>query len=659
MAVDGPLHILFVEEVAADAELVARELHQSGLDFSWTRVDSGPALRDALETRSPDLIISDYSMPTVTGMEALALAMAHDTALPFIVLTGALNDEAAAECLKAGAWDYVLKEHRTRLPYAVREALTRSRAMLEASKAHEALQESERRYRTLANSGRALIWTSGPDSQCDYVNQPWLDFTGRTLEQEQGDGWAAGVHPDDRSQALEAYTTAFGVRQPFSRVYRLRRHDGEYRSVQDDATPRYDTRSHFLGYIGHCLDITGRLRAEDERARFEAAFAQAQKMEAVGRLAGGVSHEFNNLLTGILGYCDLLLASMPSESAWSADVIRIQSAAHRASTLTKQLLAFSRKQAMRPIQVNLTTLVSDLQKPLRAMLRENIEIVWDLSSGLDEIDGDPGQVEQAVYNLVNNAADAMPDGGRLTIRTAGVTLDEEFVAAHTGAHKGRHVALAITDTGRGIEPALLPLVFEPFFTTKVPGEGPGLGLAAVYGIVRQCGGCVVAESDAGRGSTFTMYFRVSSGAHAAPSPAQALSPADARGAETILVVEDEEGLRFLLRRVLEGYGYRVLEAVDGLDATTRWLGAAGRIDLLLTDIVMPGRNGTDVARLFRESSPALRVVFMSGGMDSDVFRDVIVDERTAIVKKPYLPSVLVRQIRHMLDSREGSSPARS
>ena len=337
--------------------------------------------------------------------------------------------------------------------------------------------------------------------------------------------------------------------------------------------------------------------------------------------------------------------------------MRIQSAAHRASTLTRQLLAFSRKQAMSPIQLNLTTLVSDLQKPLRAMLRENIEIVWDLSSGLDEIDGDPGQVEQAVYNLVTNAADAMPKGGRLTIRTAAVTLDAEFVAAHPGAHMGRHVALAITDTGRGIEAALLPLLFEPFFTTKVSGEGPGLGLPAVYGIVRQSGGCVVAESDAGRGSTFTLYFRVSSGAHAARAPALAPSTADARGAETILVVEDEEGLRILLRRVLEGFGYRVLEAVDGLDATTRWLGAAGRIDLLLTDIVMPGRNGTDVARLFRESRPALRVVFMSGGMDSDVFRGVVVDERTTIVKKPYLPSALVRQIRHMLDCPEPGPPA--
>jgi PAS domain S-box-containing protein len=529
------------------------------------------------------------------------------------------------------------KERRTRLPDAVREALNRRQTLPEASKAHEALQESEQRYRTLANSGRALIWTSGPDNQCDYVNQPWLDFTGRTFDQERGGGWADGVHPDDLSQALEACAKAFDRREPFSRVYRLRRHDGEYRSVQDDATPRYDTRGHFLGYIGHGLDITDRLRAEQGRARFEAAFAQAQKMEAVGRLASSVSHDFNNLLTGILGYCDLLLNSMPADSAWSADVTRIQSAAHRASALTRQLLAFSRKQAMSPIQLNLTTLVSDLQKPLRAMLRENIEIVWNLSSGLDEIDGDPGQVEQAIYNLVANAADAMPDGGRLTIRTAEVTLDGEFTAAHPGAHEGRHVALALADTGRGIEPELLPLIFEPFFTTKAAGVGTGLGLAAVYGIVRQCGGCVVVESEPGRGSMFTMYFRVSIAAHVAPSPSPAPSPADARGAETILVVEDEEGLRVLVRRVLERDGYRVLEAVDGLDATARWLDAAGRIDLLLTDIVMPGRNGADVARLFRESSPSLPVVFMSGGTDADVFRDVVVDERTAIVKKPYLP----------------------
>lgn len=659
MAVDIPLHILFIEDVSSDAELAARELHKSGLEFSWARVDSGPALLDALKTHGPDLIISDYTMPDFNGLEALSLSIAHDPELPFIVLTGALNEETAVECLKAGAWDYVLKEHRTRLPYAVREALSRRRAMMDASRAHEALQESERRYRTLANSGRALIWTSGPDRKRDYVNQSWLDFTGRTLEQELGDGWAHGVHPDDLTTWLEACTTAFEKRQPFSMVYRLRRHDGKYRSVQDDGTPRYDTHGNFLGYIGHCLDITERLGAEQERIRFEVAFAQAQKMEAVGRLAGGVSHDFNNLLTGILGYCYLLLASMPPASPYRDDVIRIQSVAERASTLTRQLLAFSRKQAMKPILLNLTTLMSDLRKPLRTMMRENIEIVWDLPSGLDDISADPGQIEQAVYNLVSNAADAMSDGGQLTIRTAQVTLDEDFVAAQPGARTGRHVALSITDTGRGIEPQLLPLVFEPFFTTKGPGEGTGLGLAAVYGIVKQCRGYVAAQSDVGRGSSFTLYFPVSGGTLASPAPAQAFSTADARAAETILLVEDDEGLRVLLRRVLEGQGYRVLEAVDGLDATTRWLDDAGRIDLLLTDIVMPGRNGADVARLFRESNPALRVVFVSGYVDSTIFKGVVVDEHTAIIQKPYLPSVLVRQIRHMLGRREAGPQPRS
>ncbi len=599
-------------------------------------------------------------MPAFSGPEALAIAISHDPEIPIIILTGALNPEAAVACFEAGAWDYVLKEHHARrLPFAVRAALARKRALVDASESREALLESERRYRTLANSGRTLVWTSGPTRKCDDVNQPWLDFTGRTLEQELGDGWVEGIHRDDLGRCVETYTSAFDRRQPFSSVFRMRRHDGEYRWIQNDGTPRYDASGTFLGYIGHCLDTTDLLRAEQDRSMLEAGLIQAQKMEAVGRLAAGVAHDFNNLLTGILGICDLLQTSMPPDSPDRADVEQIQAIAIRASTLTRQLLAFSRKQRLQQIRLNLTKLVSDLRKPLQTVVREHIDLAWDLAADLDDVDGDPGQIEQAVYNLVANACDAMPGGGQLTIRTSQVTLDDAFVSSHAGARPGAHVAISLTDTGPGIAPEFLPLVFEPFFPTKAHGEATGLGMAAVYGIVKQSGGYVTAESEVGRGSTFTMYFPAAHGAVASPPPGHAHPGVNARRAETILIVEDEAGLRTLLRRVLEGYGYTVLEAADGNDAVSQWTGAAGSIDLLLTDIVMPGRSGLDVARLFRQSRPGLAVLFMSGYTDPALFRDAEPDDRTAILQKPYLPSVLVDRIRRLLGHGVPGQPGSS
>ena len=649
MAVERPLHILFVEDEPSDTELAVRQLHKRGLEFTWARVDSGPALLDALKTRCPDLIISDYAMAGFSGQEALAIAIQHDPHIPFIILTGALDEETAVSCLKAGAWDYALTPHDPRLPFSVRDALARKQALAEGARAREALQESERRYRTLADSGRGLIRTSGLDRKCDDFNRPWLDFTGRTREQELGDGWADGIHPHDRGRYLEVSATAFARREPFSMVYRLRRHDGDYRSVQDDGTPRCDTRGEFLGYVSHCLDITDLLQAEQDRSRFEDGLVQAQKMEAVGRLAGGVAHDFNNLLTGILGFCDLLLTSMPPGSPDRADVVQIQTIGMRASTLTRQLHAFSRKQKFQSVSLNLTTLVSDLQKPLGTVVRENVELAWELTPDLDEVEGDPGQIEQALYNLVANACDAMPDGGRLAIRTSQVTLDGAFATSHPGARPGVHVAIAVTDTGTGIAPLFLPLVFEPFFTTKARAEGTGLGLAAVYGIVKQSGGYVAVESEVDRGSTFTMYFPVPRGPSVSSAPAQADPGVSARGTETILVIEDDESLRILLRRVLEGYGYAVIEAADGDDAVSQWMDRAGPIDLLLTDIVMPGRSGPDVVRLFREKRPELPVLLMSGYTDPAVFKGLVPDDRTGIIQKPYLPKALTRQIRRLLD----------
>jgi len=523
MSATEPFRILFVEDVPSDTQLAVHLLQRSGLDFSWSRVDRPTALSDALAASRPDVVVSDFHLPGFTGLDVLTAVRAVDSSIPVIVLTGALSDETAVACLKAGAADYVLKEKPARLPFAVREVLDKARALAEIDRVQQALLKSE------------------------------------------------------------------------------------------------------------------------------AALAGAQKMEAVARLAGGVSHDFNNLLTGVLGYCDLLLAAVPASAPYRSDVVQIQSIAHRAAALTRQLLAFGRRQPMSPTPLNLTNVVGDMKKPLRTMVRSTIHIAWDLAATLDDVVADPGQIEQAVYNLVTNACDAMPGSGTLTIRTAAVTLDAAFAASHPGSKAGRHVALSIADTGTGINPDALPMIFEPFFTTKGPGEGTGLGLAAVYGIVKQSNGFVSAESEPGRGSTFTMYFPVATEPVEQAAPAAAPAAPAAAPSETVLFVEDDESLRVVLRRVLEGRGYRTLEAVDGQHAIDTFLGRVGEIDLLLTDMVMPGRNGAEVARAFREARPSLPILFMSAYTDPGILQGIVIDDATSLIRKPYLPSTLARQIREMLD----------
>jgi two-component system cell cycle sensor histidine kinase/response regulator CckA len=526
MAVVHPLFILFVEDVQPDAELAASALKSSGLDFTWARVESAPDLAEMLKTRCPDLVLSDYSMPGFDGMQALACCMAHDPDLPFIMLTGWQSEETAVRCLTAGAWDYVLKERPSRLPFAVRDALARKRERVAAVKAHEAL-------------------------------------------------------------------------------------------------------------------------------------VRIQRIEAIGRLAGGVSHEFNNLLTGILGFCDLMLSAMPPDVPYRSDVLQIQGVALRASTLSRQLMAFSRQQNLLCVRLNVTTLVAELRKPLRSVVREHIQMEFDLAADLDSVDGDPGQIEHAIYSLVTNADDAMPDGGRLTIRTAQVTLDEAFVTAHPGAHLGRHVAISVADTGTGIDPRVLPTIFEPFVTTKSDGQGTGLGLAAVYGIVQQMGGYVAVESAEGQGSTLTMFFPVPDDSGKSPAPAPVRAQPRARtgvgAGETILLVEDDESLRSLLLRALEKYGYTVVEAADGLQAVERWRDHGDRIDLLITDIIMPGHSGPELVRLFRAAKPALPVLLMTGYAERSERAEPATDDRTALIRKPFLRSALVDQIRRLLD-RPGAGP---
>ncbi len=404
----------------------------------------------------------------------------------------------------------------------------------------------------------------------------------------------------------------------------------------------------FLQAIANVLATAiQRRRTEEALRESEEQLRQAQKMEAVGRLAGGIAHDFNNLLTAIVGHSELLLGDLDGQSALCNELDEIRKAAERAASLTRQLLAFSRRQVLQPRVLDLNAVVADMEKMLRRLIGEDIELRTALGAGLGRVKADPGQLEQVLMNLAVNARDAMPRGGTLTIETADVELDNGYARRHVGVRPGPYVRLAVTDTGCGMDAEIRARVFEPFFTTKGPGRGTGLGLATVYGIVKQSGGNIWVYSEPGRGSTFKVYLpRVDEPLEAQPPGAPGRSSA---GTETILLVEDDESVRGLACRILAREGYTVLEARDGNEALAIGERHGGPIHLVLTDLVIPGKQGTEVASCLASLRPDTKVLYMSGYTERALFQQQVFDPGTPFIEKPFTPAALARKVREVLD----------
>jgi two-component system, cell cycle sensor histidine kinase and response regulator CckA len=384
-----------------------------------------------------------------------------------------------------------------------------------------------------------------------------------------------------------------------------------------------------------------------DRKHLEEQLLEAQKMEAVGRLAGGVAHDFNNLLTAIKSYSELLLADMEESNPQKADVIEINNAADRAAALTRQLLAFSRQQMLRPEAMNLDTVVLGMQGILRQLAGPGIRIETRLAQ-VGSVNADPAQIERVITNLVVNSRDSMPHGGTITIETANVELDDAYVRQHGGSSPGRYVMLAVSDTGIGMDAETRARIFEPFFTTKPRGEGTGLGLATVYGIVTQSGGSIWVYSETGRGTTFKVYFPRALRAEERAVAAQRTDGLE--GTETILLAEDQPEVRSVACAVLERHGYRVLQASHGDEALQILRTHRGPIHLLLSDVVMPSMNGPELARLVQLQQPGIRVLYASGYTDDAIVRHGVLDPGVAFLQKPFTPTALLTKIRELLDA---------
>ncbi|MGH7528964.1 MAG: MASE1 domain-containing protein [Gemmatimonadales bacterium] len=523
--------------------------------------------------------------------------------------------------------------------------LVLSPAVARHVKAESALREAHGHLQAVINSSPLAIYTV--DAHGDV--RSW-NPAAETLY-----GWTAGEVIGGPFAMITADVAARqGLRD---RVFRgetlrgvettARRKDGMPVTVSLAAAPLHDAAGRVSGMLCIAADLT-------EVRRLEVQYRQAQKMEAVGRLAGGIAHDFNNLLTAILGTTGLLLEHVAADVQTRLDVEEIEKAAKRAAGLTRQLLVFSRQQVLEPRVLDPNAVVGDLQRMLGRLIGEDIELHTKLGADVGAVQADPGQLQQAIVNLVVNARDAMPNGGRLTIETANVDLDPRQPEAHTVTQPGKYVLLAVHDTGVGMDAATKARLFEPFFTTKEPGRGTGLGLATVYSIVKQSGGYIWAYSEPGQGTTFKVYLPRVEGA---PDKAVAPGPAPvAAGSETVLVVEDQAEVRGLTVRILEARGYTVLAAENGREALELAGRHLKRIDLLLTDVVMPGLNGRELALRLTAQRRDIKVLFVSGYTGEAIRQHGLVELDAAFLQKPFTPDVLARKVRETLDGSLQTGP---
>jgi PAS domain S-box-containing protein len=416
--------------------------------------------------------------------------------------------------------------------------------------------------------------------------------------------------------------------------------------IEVKALPRFDEHNNLTGLVHVVRDITARKKAEEKQQKLQEQLNQAQKMESIGRLAGGIAHDFNNILSVIIGYCELVQRDLPADSALVRDISVIKEAGAKAAGLTSQLLAFSRKQVLNMQPVDLNRVVEELGRMLRRVIGEDIILELHLSSRIVPVIADSGQIEQVLVNLAVNARDAMPAGGHFILETQMVNIDQEYIDHHADAHLGPHVLLAVTDTGSGIPAAVRGHIFEPFFTTKEIGKGTGLGLATVYGIVKQHGGQIYVYSEPGKGTTFKIYLPAALNAKIEPEAVadESLPP----GTETILIAEDDVNIRSMFRACLEPMGYTVLQAADGLEAVEVGRTYAGRIHLLLTDVIMPNMNGQQLANVLRETRPDMAVLFMSGYTHDVIAHHGVLEPGVNFIQKPITLSLLAHKLREIL-----------
>src|SRR6266550_3734661 len=615
-----PLRVLIAEDSEDDARLLLRELQRAGFDPAYERVDSPTSMQAALDRQAWDLVIGDYSMPAFSGPAALALLRARDLDTPFIFVSGTIGEDVAVEAMKAGAQDFLAKGNLRRLIPAIQRELRDTEVRRERRRAQTALLERARLAELTSDVGIALTRGAG----LRETLQLCVEALVRHLDVAFARIWTL----DDATSMLELQASA-----------------GMYTHV-DGPHGRVPLGQYKIGLIAQqrrphlTNEVVGDPLVHDQE------WAMREGMVA---FAGYPLVAQDRVLGVITSYSDLLLEDLGSDDPKRDDIEQIRKAAEGAAALTRQLLAFSRQQVLQPKALDLKTTVAGTEKLLKRLIGEDVRLTTFLAPDLGVVKADPGQIEQIIINLAVNARDAMPTGGRLTIEASNVDMDEAYVRGHAPARPGRYVLLALSDTGIGMDEQTKARIFEPFFTTKEPGKGTGLGLATVYGIVKQSGGFIWVYSEPGRGTSFKVYLpRVDEPAEPAAAPASTVEPL--RGTETVLVVEDEASVRMVARQVLERYGYAVLEAPNGETALRLAAKHHGPIHLLLTDVVMPGLSGRQLAEQLVQLRPDMKVLYASGYAIHAIVQHGVLESGIAYLQKPFTPETLGRSVRQVLDS---------
>ena len=637
------LRVLFVEHTAGDVELAIAELRRSGFEAEVTVVSNAADFLARLAGETYDIVLADYRLPGWTGLEALKAMQDAGHDVPLILVTGTLGEEAAVESIKLGVSDYVLKDNMQRLSMVVRRALE-ERALREHSR------ESEERYRSLVENATYGIYRVTPEGVFLDVNGALAHMLGYGSTEELmalNIGDAVFRNPADRDMMQAMY---------------LR--DGRVSGMEVE-WKRKDSRTILVSLSGRAVkNPDGSIReaeviAEDitERRAMENQLRAAQKYEAIGQLAGGVAHDFNNVIGAVMGWAELALEDTPKDARIYGHLVKIRDQAERAAGLTRQLLAFARRQVLEQRNVDLNGVVRDVLSLLEKVIGKDIEIRTALAADLEPTRADSTQLEQVLMNLCLNARDAMPRGGAMTIETCNTEIDDIYCRRYPFARPGHYAMLSVTDSGEGMDPSTLEHIFEPFFTTKQVGKGTGLGLATVYGIVKQHGGFINVYSEPGHGTTFKVYL------HAAAGAVDKLEPRVAEpvrgGTETILVAEDHEGVRAMAQEMLSRFGYQVVLVNNGEEALRVFrerehpvgpVGGNSPIDLVLLDVIMPRLSGPEAYSQMSALRPGLPVIFVTGysAESAPLLRDLAA-RGVPIVQKPYNPTQLARRIREALD----------
>jgi PAS domain S-box-containing protein len=587
-----------------------------------------------------------YSLQEFQGMTVMDIRPLEDipALLENISRVGDKRDEA-------GVWTHRKKDGTlidvaiTSHPFAFAgraSELVLAHDVTEQKHAVEALQHEKEYTEHIIASAPTLIVGIAPDGVTTFINRAVTSVTGYEPEEIVGQNWWRINYPATEYVQVDRLLEEFEQGRAVANYeMSLTTKNGGKRTISWNSANRSNKQGEIVEVIGIGVDITDRQQLEEQ-------LRQSQKLEAVGQLAGGVAHDFNNLLTVITGYSDLTLRRLDNKSPFRSSLEEIKKAGERAASLTRQLLAFSRKQVLQPKVLKLNAIVADIDKMLRRLIGEDIDALTLLEPSLGQVKADPGQIEQVILNLAVNARDAMPQGGKLTIETANVYLDDQYARGHTTIQPGRYVMLSVSDTGCGIDAETQARMFEPFFTTKEQGKGTGLGLSTVYGIVKQSGGHLWVYSEVGKGTTFKIYL---------PRVDEVIESDEARdtlaelpqGRETVLLTEDEEQVRQMIRMILEMSGYCVLEASDGEEALAIYKQHEGEIDLVMTDVVMPQMSGRELAQSLEVLHPGIKVLYMSGYTDDAIVRHGLLDQEIAFLQKPFTPDVLIRKVREVLD----------